>query len=296
MKNLKIIKIEHQRIGYDEADIEKMEYTELEASYNEAGQIVREERFDPDGNLNTLTINQYNEQGQLIQAEQYDQDHILLQKSVNTYNDQGLMVQQSNYFGEGDVEYVTHFVYDDDGHLLRQEMYDNGKLDYVEKEMHYQNGLLIKEFENDDYGKTLNIHTYEYNEKGLVSKYIRDEVQNKDRRTHEFTYDEHNNRVKELVYDFNDMLIAKTYRQFNELNQQVEIESEDLDNYRKITLEYDGDQVVKNSIINKEGQLTGWAEYTYDENGKENSAKEFIQDEVQPDHFRLLRETYYQRS
>ena len=58
----------------------------------------------------------------------------------------------------------------------------------------------------------------------------------------------------------------------------------------------DGAQVVKNSIINKEGQLTGWAEYTYDENGKENSAKEFIQDEVQPDHFRLLRETYYQRS
>ena len=296
MKNLKIIKIEHQRIGYDEADIEKLEYTELEASYNEAGQIVREERFDPDGNTNTLTINNYNEMGQLIQAEQYDQDHILLQKSVNTYNDQGLMVQQSNYFGEGDIEYVTHFVYDDDGHLLRQEMYDDGKLDYVEKEMHYQNGLLVKEFENDDYGKTLNIHTYEYNEKGLVSKHIVDEVQNKDRRTYEFAYDEHQNCIKELVYDYNETLIAKTYRRYNELNQQVEIESEDLDNYRKITLEYDGAQVVKNSIINKEGQLTGWAEYTYDENGKENSAKEFIQDEVQPDHFRLLRETYYQRS
>lgn len=296
MKNLKIIKIEHQRIGYDEADIEKVEFTELEASYNESGQITQEERFDPDGNVNTLTINQYNEQGQLMQVEQYDQDHILLQKSLNTYDDKGQLVQQSNYFGEGDIEYVTHFVYDDDGHLLRQEMYDDGKLDYVERAMEYRDGLLVRETENDDYGKTMNIHTYEYNDNRLVSKHIRDEVQNKDRRIYEFSYDERQNCVKELVYDYNEMLIAKTYRQYNELNQLVEIESEDLDNYRKITLEYEDNLVVKNSVINKEGQLTGWAEYTYDENGKENSAKEFIQDEVQPDHFRLLRETYYQRS
>ena len=162
--------------------------------------------------------------------------------------------------------------------------------------MHYQNGRLIKEFENDDYGKTMNIHTYEYNEKGLVSKYIRDEVQNKDRRTYEYTYDDKNNCVKELVYDYENKLIAKTYRTYNENNQMTETETEDLDNYRKITLEYEGDRVVKNSLLNKKDELQGWAEYTYDENGKENSAKEFIQDEVQPDHFRLLRETRYERS
>ncbi len=296
MKNLKIIKTEYQRIGYDEGDIDKSEYTELEASYNEAGQLVREERFDPNGALNTLTLNSYNEAGQLTQTEQYDQDHILLQKSVNTYGDNGLLETQSNYFGEGETEYVSKFVYDPDGHLIRQEMYDNGKLDYVEREMHYQNGLLIKEFENDDYGKTLNIHTYEYNGQGLVSKYIRDEVQNKDRRTHEFTYDEQGNCVKELVYDFNDMLIAKTYRTYDDENRLVDTETEDLDNYRKITMEYDGDRVVRNSIVDKEGQLKGWAEYTYDEGGKENSSKEFIQDEVKPDHFRMLRETHYERS
>ena len=296
MKNLKIIKAEYQRVGYDEADIEKMEYVETEASYNEAGQIVREERFDPDGNRNTLTVNYYNEAGQLIQTEQFDQDNILLQKSVNTYDDKGLMVQQSNYFGNGETEYVTRFVYDEDGHLLRHEMYDEGKLDYMEKEMHYQNGRLIKEFENDDYGKTMNIHTYEYNDKGLVSKYIRDEVQGKDRRIYEYTYDDRNNCVKELVYDYENMLIAKTYRTFNEKNQMTETESEDLDHYRKITLEYEDDLVVKNSLFNKNGELQGWAEYTYDENGKENSAREFIQDEVQPDHFRLLRETRYERS
>lgn len=295
MKKLKIIKTEYQRIGYDEGDIEKVEYVETVAEYNEAGQIVNEDRFDPDGNLNTRTINQYDERGLLCQTEQYDQDQVLLQKSVNIYNDNGFLIQQSNFFGEEDIEYVTHFVLDDAGNLLRQEMYDNGKLDYVERALEYKNGHLVKETENDDYGKAMNVHTYEYNDKGLVSKHIRDEVQNKDRRTYEFTYDDRNNRVKELVYDYNNMLIAKTYRTYNEDNLLVETETEDLDNYRKITLEYDGNQVVKNSIINKEGQLMGWAEYTYDENGKENSAKEFIQDEVQPDHFRMLRETLYER-
>ena len=296
MKNLKIVKAEYQRIGYDEADIEKVEYVETEASYNEAGQIVREERFDPDGNRNTLTINYYDEKGLLIQAEQFDQDNILLQKSVNSYDERGLIVQQSNYFGEGKTEYVTRFIYDEDGHLLRHEMYDDGKLDYVEREMHYQNGMLIKEFENDDYGKTMNIHTYEYNDKKQVCKYIRDEVQNKDRRTYEYSYDENNNCIKELVYDYEDMLIAKTYRTYNKNNQLIETETEDLDSYRKITMEYEGNLVVKNSLFNKNNELQGWAEYTYDENGKENSAKEFIQDEVQPDHFRLLRETRYERS
>ena len=296
MKNLKIIKAEYQRVGYDEADIEKVEFVETDASYNEAGQIVREERFDPDGNRNTLTINSYDENCLLVQTEQYDQNHILLQKSVNSYNEKGQIVQQSNYFGDGEIEYVTRYVYDDEGNLIRHEMYDDGKLDYVETEIHYQDGLIIKEFENDDYGKTMNIHTYEYNDKKQVCKYIRDEVQNKDRRTYEYSYDENGNCVKELVYDYEDMLIAKTYRTYNENNQLTETETEDLDNYRKITLEYEGNLVVKNSLLNKKGELQGWAEYTYDENGKENSAKEFIQDEVQPDHFRLLRETRYERS
>lgn len=70
---------------------------------------------------------------------------------------------------------------------------------------------------------------------------------------------------------------------------------EDLDNYRKITMEYDGDLVVKNSLFNKEDQLQGWAEYTYDETGKENCSREFIQDEVKPENFRQIRETRYER-
>lgn len=295
MKTLEIFKREHQRVGYDENDLELVEYKEVHAEYNGNGQLVREERYDTDGKLNTLSINRYSEDGKLLQNESYDSEHILLQKSVYTY-DGNRIVQQGNFFGDEEIEYVTRFVYDENGNLIRHEMYDGDELDYVEKEMTYENGRLIQEIENDDYGNALYINRYQYNEQGRVSQNIYEEVQNKDRRTRDYYYDEQGNCVKELVYDFKESLIAKIYRTFNADNQLVEVIEEDLDNYRKITLEYDGALCFKNTIFNKEGNIQGWAEYTYDENGKESAAMEFIPDEVQPENFRLLRETRYERS
>lgn len=295
MKTLKIIKKEYVRVGYNETDIEPIEYTEINAQYNEDGQLVREERYDTDGNLNTLTINTYNDNKLLAQMEQYDQDNILLQKSINTYNEQQQLISQSNFFGDESNEFVTKYIYDEDGNLLRTEMYCDGELDYVEKVNEYVNGLIVKETENDDYGETQYIHTYEYNDKGLVVKHTRDEVQNKDRRSYEYTYDDRDNRVKELVYDFKEQLIAKTYRTFNEDNLLVEVEEEDLDNYRKICLIYEGQLCTKNTIYGRDDQIVGWAEYAYDENGKEVAAREFIPDEIQPDNYRQLRETRFER-
>ena len=284
MKTLKIIKKEYQRIGYNENDIQPVEYLEVSAQYNDHGQIVQEERFDPDGNLNTLTINVYNENNLLQQMEQFDMDHILLQKTVCEYNENQQLQKENNTFGSDEQVYVTRYIYDDEGNLLRREMYVDEKLDYVENLYEYSNGLLVKEVENDEYGKELNVHHYSYNEKGLLTQHVRDEVQNKDRRTYEYTYD-----------DYDNALIAKIYRQYNEDNKLTETIEEDLDHYRKITLEYDGDLVVKNSIFNKEGQLQAWAEYSYNADGKENCSREFIQDEMQPDHFRQIRETRYER-
>lgn len=295
MKTLKIVKTENQRVGYSENDFEKITFTEVQAEYNDAGQIVREERYNSDGELNTLTLNTYNENNQLVEMAQYDQDNVLLQKTINYYDEDGRLEKQGNFYGEGEFEYRTQYVYDEDNNLIRLEMYDDDELDYVEKEMEYSNGLLIEETENDDYGNKLYVNKYTYDEKGQLIKQVRSEIQNKDRRTYEFTYDENGNRIKDLIYDYGNALIAKIYRKFDDQNRQIETEEEDLDNYRKITMEYDGELVSKNSLFDKEGVLQGWAEYTYDENNKENASREFIKDEVNPESFRLLRETLYIR-
>ena len=97
MKSLKIIKKEYQRVGYDAQDIEPMEYTEGYAEYDDRGLLLREDRYEPDGSLNTLTVNTYNDHGDLVQTEQFDQDNILLQKTVNQYDDNRRLAEQSNY-------------------------------------------------------------------------------------------------------------------------------------------------------------------------------------------------------
>ena len=295
MKSLKIIKKEYQRVGYDAQDIEPFEFTETYAEYNEQGQITREERFDPDGTLNTLTVNTYDDNGELLQTEQYDQDDILLQKSVNQYDEHQHLIEQTNYYGDASDEYVTKYYYDEEGHPVKQEVYVNGKLDYVEKTTVYVDGRPETVTENDDYGDPMYIHRYQYDANGRVAVYTRDEVQNKDRRTYEFTYNDNGDRAKDLIYDYDMKLIAKIIRTFDEEGRQTEIVEEDLDSYRRISMEYDGDKVVKNKMFDKKGEITGWAEYEYEDDGKESLAREFIHDEVEPENFRLLRETSYVR-
>lgn len=295
MKSLKIIKKEYQRVGYDAQDIEPLEFMEVSAEYNEHGQITKESRFDSDGTLNTLTINNYDEKQNLIQTEQYDQDDILLQKTVNQYDDNQQLVSQLNYYGDASDEYTTKYYYDEDNNPVKQEVYVNGKLDYVERITTYVDGRPDTLTENDDYGNALYVHHYQYDENGRLSVYTRDEVQNNDRSTYEFTYNEKGDRIKDLIYNYDMTLIAKVLRTFDEAGRQIEVVEEDLDSYRRLTMEYDGDRVVKNTIFNKEGDIVNWSEYEYDDNGKESLAREFIHDEVEPENFRLLRETTYVR-
>jgi hypothetical protein len=295
MKTLKIIKKEYQRVGYDAQDIEPVEYTEGYAEYDDKGLLIREERYEPDGSLNTLTLNTYDEKGNLVQTEQYDQDDILLQKTVNQYDESGILVAQSNYYGDASDEYVTKYYYDEDQNVVKQEVYVNGKLDFVEKTTTYIDGRPETVTENDDYGNVLYIHHYQYDEKGQVAVYTRDEVQNNDRRTYEFTYNDNGDRVKDLIYNYDMTLIAKVIRTFDEQYRQIEVVEEDLDTYRRITMEYDGDRVVKNTVFDKNGEITGWAEYEYADDGRQSMAREFIHDEVEPENFRLLRETNYVR-
>ncbi len=295
MKSLKITKKEYQRVGYDAQDIEPVEYTEGYAEYDDNGHILREERYEPDGTLNTLTVNTYNENGELVQTEQYDQDDILLQKTVNKYDENQRLASQSNYYGDASEEYVTKYYYDAEGNVVKQEVYVDGNLDYVEKTAIFVNGRPDTVTENDDYGNAMYVHHYQYDEKGQVTVYIRDEVQNKDRRTYEFTYNDNGDRVKDLIYDYDMKLIAKVNRTFDEQNRQTEVVEEDLDSYRRITMEYDEDRVVKNTMFDKNGEITGWAEYEYADDGRQSMAREFIHDEVEPQNFRMLRETFYER-
>ena len=154
---------------------------------------------------------------------------------------------------------------------------------------------LIKEIEYDEYNEVKNMITYKYNDKGLLMKTIRDEVKEKDRRTYEFFYDDQNNKVKELIYNYKDKLIAAQYTRFNDQKQEVEIEWEDLDNYRKTIQEYNGDQLVKVENLNREGAVTSRTEFQYDDQKNLINLKRYELATVYSNELQLTQETFYER-
>lgn len=298
MNNIKkttTVNTQYQRTGFDKDDIVQIQYKESEVEYNEGGKILKETHFAEDGEMDSYTLNEYDERGRLVSSVQYDADDILCQQTTQQYDEEGRMVCQGNIYGEGSPEYLTKFIYENDL-LMRQDSYDEDEFDFTEKEFAYDGeGRLVKEIDYTDDGETLYIIENQYNEKGLLSQMVRNEVAAKDRRTYQFSYDERGNKVKDLVYNYNEELIAKAYYTYNDNDQLLEAETEDLDRYQKATYTYEGEHLVEEAITDKDGNVLTKTTYRYNEQGDIDLITRYIRDEVDNNELRVLSETQYDR-
>lgn len=298
MRNPRLLKIyctNHVRTGYGKEDIETEQFLESSLLYNADGKVLKEEHYLSDKEPDTLVNNEYDENGRLIATFQYDGNKILIQKSEFYYDEQGDMTRQDNYFGEGSSVYTTGFIYTD-GLLARQDSYDCGQFAYIEKEYFYNDDrLLTKQIEYDEDGNKKYIITNEYNADKLVVKRVREEIMEKDRRIYLFEYDRKGNKIKDLIYDYQEILIAKTYYTFDELNRLIEKEDEDLDHYMKTNYSYDGENVIKMEMLDKDRNLLSWTEYSYDEDNQIISIRQYNADEADDNNLRLVSEYRYER-
>lgn len=129
----------------------------------------------------------------------------------------------------------------------------------------------------------------------MLIKTVRDEVKDKDRRTYELFYDDQNNKVKELIYNYKDKLIAAQYIRYNDKNQEIEIEWEDLDHYRKTIQAYDGDLLILSEYQDKNGTPTHRTEYFYDDQKNLLLLKRYELEKVYSNALQLVQETFYER-
>ncbi|MDR2868024.1 MAG: hypothetical protein LBV46_00585 [Bacteroidales bacterium] len=290
MKQLTIYQISYNRVGYEEADIKEEEYKEAIMNYDENGLPVREEHFNPDGSRNTLIVNQYNEDKKLSISNAYDAEDILEQQLTYFYDEQGHVVKKGVQYGEDSPVYYTHFLYEN-GLLLRQDSYDEDEFAYTEKTFEYQGEKLVKETEFTEDEDVLYLKEYCYNDKGLIIKHIRNEVLVKDRRTYIYEYDNADNKIKELILNYDGELIAKTYFTYTENNLLAVNEYEDLDKYKKICYQYEGEKYIKVEEFDKEENLIQWEEYTYDKDGNPCLIDTYHRDEVNPTTYRKVSTT-----
>lgn len=288
-QQIKIQKINHLRVGYGKDDISLEDYTESILSLDKSGNILKEERFSPDASFESLVLNEYNDQNILISSKEYDEENNLIHQVTYLYDDKKLL-QQTTLYGEDCPQYVTRFVYEGDL-LIKQEAYVEDDFESVEKTFQYnEKQLLTKEVHYDDDGRTQYIYEYDYQPDGLLEKMVKIEVLEKDKRTYEYTYDNAGNRVKILVYNYQEQLIAKTYQKFTDDNLLFESEEEDLNSYKKTVYQREGNLLMKVSIYGRNDELQSWMDFEYDESGRNTKMVNYIKDETDEESYRILYE------
>lgn len=286
----KIEKINYLRVGYQKDDIISEEYREMLLYFDKQGNIVKQEHFSPDDEIISVVLNTYNEQYQLVVSSEFDEHRELLQKVEYFYNSNGKIEQQNTFYGENSPCYRTRFIYEN-SLLLQQEAYVEDDLEGVERKYFYNdNNQLIKEIHFNEDGKEQYIFDYSYFEHGALKQRSKIEVIEKDKRTYDYEYDIKGNRIKELIYNYNDELISKTYTKYSDENRIIEVEEENLDNYKLTEYQYEGENVIKVSIFDKNKKLISWTEFTYDNMGKNILLTQYITDEVDPESYRKLYE------
>lgn len=293
-KKVNVYCTNHSRVGYGKEDIVVEKFLEISNDFNENGKIVKEYHYIAENGLDSLTVNDYNEKGELTSTAQYDGEGNMGQKLEFFYDDNGNVVKQNNYYGEDCPTFSNHFIFEN-GLLIRQDSYDDGNFVYTEKEYRYNDkGLLIEQIDFDEDGNKQYVTVNEYNDDGLVITRVRDEILEKDRRTYHFEY-ENKNKVKDLIYDYDEMLIAKIYYKYNENRDVIETEEEDLDNYRKTVYCFEGKKLIKVEISDREGRILSWTEYEYDEQDNIQNIVNYIRDEVDENDYRIFTEYHYER-
>ncbi len=298
MKKLKSVKIDcinHFRVDFNINNIVSERFTENIVHYNENGKVIKEEQYAMSDELDYVLLHEYNEKGQLTSTSQYNGEHLLIQKTDFSHDEDGTVIQQDNYYGEDTIAYTQKFVYE--GNLfVKQDVYEKGHFIFTEKNFTYNDqNLVSEETEFDEDGKILYITKFEYGEDGVLLKRVREEMIAKDLRTYEYEYDDNRNKTKELIYNFDGVLIAKAYYCYNEEGQITEKEEEDLDNYQKIVYHYTDKELSKIETFNQAGKMISWTEYLYGEDHQVLSLKHYGTDETDENTYRIRMEYHYER-
>lgn len=283
---VEIHRVNYRRVGLGEEDITQESFKELEQTFDEAGNLLKEVRFTPDGEVDETTTSLY-ENGRMKETSIFDGSGELIMKTSNVYEGPRLVQQIKNY-GYGSGEEITKLEYDDG--LLRKELVCDDEGERLQKEYAYDARLCVEMKEYNEDGELAFRYEYDYDDLRRLVQCVRDEVLAKDRRTYVYAYDEAGNRAKELVYNYKDELIAKKYVHFDEQKRPLEEEIEDLDHYVKNVYTYDGDLLKKISVENKNAEVQSWTEMDYDDRQRLINSAQYITDEVDPAKYRLLSE------
>ncbi len=144
------------------------EYVFTESSFDpEAGLVLQETRYTPDGQVEEVSKREYDQKGNLTLLVVTDGHGSPLEKRTFEQNPKGHTAREFIHYADNSADRVEN-THDENGHLIKRELFDDSDdLETIEV-FEYQGDNLIRESELDADGNLLKERLMNYSEKGLL--------------------------------------------------------------------------------------------------------------------------------
>lgn len=273
---------QYQRKGvFDDEQIEtkkKVSYTEFDQNNNNILDII----FDNAENIENRVVRVFDAEN--LQTEEHsfnDESSQAYENKYYTYNNRILTNCRISY-EEGD-EFEEQYISTPEGHLLKKNIvYGDGDMT-TELECTWENNLIQRIVEYDDYAQENIVKSYNYNEKGQLVSTITEDKANGDKTTEEYVYQD-DLVVEQKTYNLKDMLVSVTKNIYNGKKQLIGKTIETASQYLKYIYSYNEQGMLKReSLLNKDDIVLSDKEYIYNSEGLEKevvvSSRNIIENE-----------------
>ena len=99
--------------------------SEIRFTYDQSGNTIREDRYEPDGTLSSSLQCEYDGEGNRVKESEYGPDGQLKSILSSTYNAQGKRQNATCYDAQNQLLWRTEYRYDDQGNYLGYDHYDS---------------------------------------------------------------------------------------------------------------------------------------------------------------------------
>lgn len=175
-------------------EIAEEEHLESNVELNENGDMLLEEKFTSDGELEERNSYVYNEKGKLLEHELLYAAEDATEKRVLKRDDDGKLLVETKYYG-GDAGEHTEYVYNEKGEPVERKNFD-------------------------EEGSFISKDVFSYDEKGGLSSQVSYDANGKINSSLTFSSVD-DKTIEQCEFDENNKLVSKTVAKYNEDGKEV---------------------------------------------------------------------------
>lgn len=251
-------------LSFDEALQNPKRTLIMQMSYDEKGNLTENLQYDIWGESTGFTLSRYNDEGQLVTEEIYDSDGNLEEKTINEYQDGRLIKSYVHYLDESMD--TVHYHYDEAGNLIKKVWINDEGIAEKSEEMVYENNRLVRH-EILEEGETTSLRQWEYDEMGRILSHSVENEEGQYRQENTFNADGQLIQIQKV--DESGEMIEQQLMEYDADNHLIRSKTITDDSVTITEMVYQNDRLVSSTEITrlKDGTITEQIERRMDEDG-----------------------------